>query len=182
MNERRRKKISKYLSKHLRHQPERLGLHVQPGGWVEVAELLRALAAQRFSLTREELEEVVHGGEKPRFSFDDSGRRIRANYGHSIPVELELAPAHPPDTLYHGTAEQRLDAILANGLHPMGRRYVHLYEEPAGARAVGARHGSPVLLEVEARRLAEAGQPFYSGADRIWLVERVPPEYLRRTG
>ncbi len=34
--------ISKYLSKHLRHQPERLGLALAPGGWVTVDDLLAA--------------------------------------------------------------------------------------------------------------------------------------------
>lgn len=82
MNEKRRKRISKYLSKHLRHRPERLSFNVEPGGWVDVDELLRALEENRFGLSRDELSEVVAGGDKPRFSFDASGRRVRANYVH----------------------------------------------------------------------------------------------------
>ena len=70
MDDRRRVKVSKYLSRHLRHQPERLGLTLAPGGWVGVDELLDACAAHGFALTRAELEEVVAesdpGDEPPR--------------------------------------------------------------------------------------------------------------------
>jgi putative RNA 2'-phosphotransferase len=45
-------KISKYLSKHLRHQPQRLGLRLDPGGWVPVEALLDACVKHHFPLSR----------------------------------------------------------------------------------------------------------------------------------
>ncbi|MBC7810213.1 MAG: RNA 2'-phosphotransferase, partial [Burkholderiales bacterium] len=103
MNAERLVKISRYLSKHLRHQPERLGLTLAPGGWVEVDVLLEALLKHNFAVSRVELDEVVANNDKQRFSFDDTGLRIRANQGHSVEVDLQLEPAVPPGILYHGT-------------------------------------------------------------------------------
>ena len=60
--------LSKYLSKHLRHQPERLGLSLAPGGWVAVDELLAACARNQVPMTREELEDVVAHNDKRRFA------------------------------------------------------------------------------------------------------------------
>ena len=64
MEKTRQVKISKYLSKHLRHSPERLGLTLAPGGWVGVDELLSACAAHQFPITRTELENVVATSDK----------------------------------------------------------------------------------------------------------------------
>src|SRR5438093_6214401 len=103
--------ISKYLSRYLRHAPEDIGLTLQPGGWVNVDDLLRACARHGATITREQLDEVVHSSDKQRFSFDDTGTRIRANQGHSTPVDLQLVPMAPPPVLYHGTTQQKLVAI-----------------------------------------------------------------------
>src|SRR5690242_18372100 len=103
LDDKRMVKVSKYLSKHLRHEPERLGLVLEPGGWVRVETLLAACAAHRFALTEDELREVVARSDKQRFAFDETGERIRANQGHSVSVDLELAPAEPPAVLFHGT-------------------------------------------------------------------------------
>jgi putative RNA 2'-phosphotransferase len=179
MDPKRLVKISKYLSKHLRHEPERLGLTLAPGGWVEVETLLGACASAHFPLTREELSEVVAKNDKQRFSFDDSGRRIRANQGHSTDVDLQLEAVAPPAVLYHGTAARQVTAILDSGLNKMARHHVHLSATVATAITVGSRHGKPVVLEVDAGAMARDGVPFYRSANGVWLVDEVPPRYLR---
>ena len=178
MDPRRLVKVSKYLSRHLRHEPERLGLELGPGGWVGVDTLLAALAARAFTLTREELQEVVDRNDKRRFSFDESGTRIRANQGHSIEVDLGLVPVEPPAVLYHGTARSRLDAILAEGLRKMGRHHVHLSADSETATRVGIRHGKPVVLEVAAAAMAADGHIFLVSDNGVWLTDTVPPAYL----
>lgn len=172
-------KVSKYLSKHLRHQPERLGLDIAIGGWVGVDSLLAACAAHRFQLTRAELEEVVARNDKQRFSFDETGKRIRANQGHSIDIDLELTPATPPSVLYHGTGAQIVPLILADGLRKMGRHHVHLSVDVATARRVGARHGRAVVFLIDATGMADAGHEFYLSANGVWLTDNVPPRYLK---
>src|ERR671926_1606986 len=108
--ERRLLRLSKYLSKHLRHRPDRLGLQLGSGGWVEVDALLEACARQRFPISRTELEEVVKRNDKKRFAFDSSGTLIRAQQGHTVPVDLMLEPLEPPPELYHGTPERNLES------------------------------------------------------------------------
>jgi putative RNA 2'-phosphotransferase len=172
-------KISKYLSKHLRHQPERLGLELAPGGWLDVDTLLAACARAQFPITREQLAEVVRTNDKQRFSFDETGTRIRANQGHSTEVDLQLEPQTPPDLLYHGTAAHTVEAILKDGLKRMSRHHVHLSLDIPTARKVGARHGKPVILEVDARAMHAAGHLFYCSENGVWLADEVPAKYLR---
>ena len=89
-------RLSKFLSQHLRHQPQAIGLTLQEGGWVSVADLLAACTAHGHPLTRDELEDLVEDNDKQRFAFDEAGQRIRAQQGHSVEVNLQLTPAEPP--------------------------------------------------------------------------------------
>lgn len=178
MHDTRRIAVSKYISRHLRHRPERLGLTLAPGGWVAVADLLAALRSAAYPVTLAELEEVVAHCPKQRFAFDASGDQIRANQGHSVEVDLLLTAQTPPAQLYHGTARPALAQIMAEGLLPMRRHHVHLSADPATARAVGARHGAPVVLRVDTAAMASAAIPFYCSANNVWLVDSVPPAFL----
>jgi putative RNA 2'-phosphotransferase len=180
MEDRRVRRLSKYLSKHLRHRPERIGLELGPGGWVEVDTLLGACTRQRFPISRVELEEVVERNDKKRFAFDPSGTLIRAQQGHSVLVDLLLEPAEPPPLLYHGTPERNLEAILRGGLQSMGRHCVHLSRDEATADHVGCRRGQPVVLSVDASAMRRDGWEFYRSGNGVWLVEHVPPRYLSR--
>ena len=179
MDAKRLVRVSKYLARHLRHDPERLGLVLEPGGWVPIADLLSGAADDHFPISREELLEVVARNDKQRFAFDDTGERIRANQGHSTEVDLQLESKTPPGVLYHGTATVHLDEVLRTGLKRMARHHVHLSSTPETARAVGTRHGKPIILVVDATAMAAAGILFYQSANGVWLVDAVPPEYLR---
>ncbi len=171
-------KISKFLSKYLRHDPEGLGLTLAPGGWVPVDTLLAACVRHRMPITRAELEEVVAQNSKQRFSFDAEGISIRANQGHSVEVDLQLAPVTPPDVLYHGTGHQTAPVIVQDGLRPMGRNHVHLSRDADTAQAVGARHGRPVIFQVDAAAMAGSGHVFYCSDNGVWLTDFVPAAYL----
>lgn len=171
-------KTSKFLSLVLRHEPGLIGITLDSAGWVSVSELLRACRDYGRPLTAEELREVVASDDKRRFSFSEDGRKIRANQGHSIPVELGYEPAAPPAILYHGTTERFLPSIREEGLKKGSRHHVHLSPDEETARKVGGRRGRPVVLKVESGRMHEAGHVFFRSANGVWLTERVPPEYL----
>ena len=179
MDNERMVRISKYLSRHLRHSPERLGLVLEPGGWVSVDALLEACHRERHPLSRSELEEVVARNDKQRFSFDDTGHRIRANQGHSVEVDLQLQPVPPPPVLYHGTGHGSAAAIRREGLRRMRRHHVHLSADRETATRVGARHGGPVVFEIDAARMHADGFLFYRSENGVWLVDGVPAEYIR---
>lgn len=178
MNNSRLVKISKYLSKHLRHTPEQIGIKLSPGGWVAVDELLAACKKRSFVINRNELNEVVANNDKKRFSFNSTGTLIRANQGHSVEVDLQLEPAIPPDILYHGTGHSTLEAILQDGLCKMSRHHVHLSTDITTAHKVGTRHGRPVVFQVNAAAMHEDGYTFYCSENGVWLVDIVPSKYL----
>jgi putative RNA 2'-phosphotransferase len=175
-------KTSKFLSLVLRHEPELIGLTLDSAGWVSVSELLRACRAHGRPLTPDELRELVAADDKQRFSFSEDGRRIRANQGHSIPVELGYDPAAPPAVLYHGTTEKFLPSIRKEGLKKGSRHHVHLSPDEETARRVGGRRGRPLVLKVESGRMHEAGYVFFRSANGVWLTEHVPPDYLCHAG
>ncbi|MER7431015.1 RNA 2'-phosphotransferase [Nonomuraea rubra] len=177
MDERRMIRVSKYLARHLRHDPQRIGLALDPAGWVEVEELLRAAAAHGFPITPEELRVVVAGNDKRRYTIESG--RIRASQGHSVPVDLGLTAIEPPEVLYHGTVGRFLAAIRQEGLRPMGRHHVHLSPDRETATRVGARRGVPVVLVVASGVMHADGHAFLRSANGVWLVDHVPPGYLR---
>ena len=171
-------KISKFLSLVLRHQPERIGLKLDPAGWISVEELLEACNSHGFTLTIDELEAVVAGNDKQRFSFSDDELRIRANQGHSVCIELGYQPITPPEVLYHGTVERFLRSILASGLSKGKRHHVHLSANIETAQKVGSRRGPPVILKVMSGRMHRDGYPFYCSQNGVWLTDKVPSDYL----
>lgn len=172
------KHTSKFLSLVLRHQPERIGIVLDDAGWTDVDTLLARAAAHGTSITRDELAEIVRSSDKQRFALSPDGTRIRANQGHSVEVALDLPPAPPPAVLYHGTVDRFLDSIRRSGLIKGARHHVHLSADRETAAKVGARRGKPVLLEIRADAMADAGHVFYRSANGVWLVEAVPPEFV----
>ena len=172
-------RASKLLSLVLRHRPQDVGITLDEGGWVGVEPLLAALRAAGRPMTRADLERIVAGSDKQRFVIDPASDRIRANQGHSVPVDLGLPPAEPPDLLYHGTSAASVASIRRSGLRRGSRHDVHLSADIATASRVGARRGRHVVLVVDAARMAADGHAFRVSANGVWLTPAVPPAYLR---
>lgn len=169
---------SRRLSYVLRHNPASVGLTLDDAGWVNVDDLLAGLADAGVSLTRTDLDEAVRSSDKQRFAFDESGTRIRANQGHSVHVELGLAPATPPAVLFHGTVDEFLPSIWEQGLTRRSRHHVHLSPHQETARIVAARRGTPRILTVDAAQMASDGFVFFQSANGVWLTDAVPAHYL----
>ena len=168
------KDTSKFLSLILRHKPQRVGLELDEHGWADVEELCRRVKG----LNRATLEEIVATDEKQRYSFSADGKLIRANQGHSIAVDVELAELQPPEILYHGTGERFGASIITQGLLKMSRLYVHLSGDIETAVKVGRRHGKPIVFRVASGRMFADGYKFYRSVNGVWLTEHVPAIYL----
>lgn len=179
MNEKDQKRLSKFLSLVLRHQPDVAGLKLDDAGWVTVEDLLAGLARNNRKLSRADLNSIVENNDKKRFEFSDDGQRIRASQGHSVQVELGYQPQTPPETLLHGTVEKFLNSIREKGLIKGSRQHVHLHDDRQVAIQVGSRRGRPVILEVDAAAMAAAGYEFYCSTNSVWLTDSVPPEFIR---
>jgi putative RNA 2'-phosphotransferase len=170
--------LSKFLSFVLRHQPDAIGLALDPQGWVNIDELIEKGNAARTQFSRDDLMHVIETSDKKRFSISADGLRIRAAQGHSVSVALGLSPQEPPPLLYHGTATRFIDSILREGLKPQARQQVHLSTDEATAQRVGQRHGKAAILKVDALRMHSKGFKFYLADNGVWLTDQVPPEFL----
>jgi putative RNA 2'-phosphotransferase len=175
MNKNNIKKISKFLSLLLRHNPQTIGLKLDANGWADIDEIIEK--SKNIELNQALIDEVVAKNDKQRFVIKEN--KIRANQGHSIDVDLEFKAITPPNMLYHGTATRFLDSIMKTGLTKQKRQHVHLSKEIATAIAVGKRHGKVVLLEIETKKMFESGYKFYLSENGVWLTDVVPVEYIR---
>ena len=171
-------RMSRFLSFVLRHNPDAAGVKLNPYGWVDVSSLIAGGRRAGFALDPEILRLIVDNDEKRRYALSADGMMIRANYGHSIPVDLGVKPLVPPEHLFHGTADRNLSAIKAGGLQSRKRQYVHLSKDIPTATAVARRHGTPVVLTVRALDLHARGCKFYHSESDIWLTKYVPPGYI----
>ena len=171
------KEISKFISLILRHKPETIGITLDEHGWANVEELLAGIG-NGHSIDMAMLEEIVATDNKQRYSFNEDKTLIRANQGHSIPVDVELEKKEPPEYLWHGTGEKFVASIKEQGLIPKSRLYVHLSAEYDTAVNVGKRHGKPVVFKVASGEMFRRGYDFFCSVNGVWLTKEVPAEYL----
>lgn len=170
---------SRFVALILRHKPQVIGISLDEHGWARVDELINGIAKTRpFNMAM--LEEIVRTDNKQRYSFNEDKTLIRANQGHSIPVDVELEEKIPPKMLWHGTGEKYVESIDENGLLPKTRLYVHLSGDYDTAVKVGSRHGKPVVYEVDTEKMHANGFVFYQSVNGVWLTKRVPPKYLKK--
>ena len=163
----------------LRHKPGVIGITLDEHGWANVSELVEGVNKVH-PLDMETLEEIVRTNENQRLSFNEDKTKIRANQGHTIPVDVELDEKEPPEVLYHGTGEKYVESIDCTGLVPRQRLYVHLSTDKEMAAKVGQRHGKPVVYRVNSGQMAKEGFIFYLSVNGVWLTKAVPVQYLEK--
>ncbi len=171
-------KLSVFISLVLRHNPDAAGIKLDEHGWANVDELIEGIKNTGRQIDMDVLEEIVRTDNKQRYSFNENKTLIRANQGHSIPVDVELEEQQPPQYLYHGTADRFLDSIITEGLKPMNRLYVHLSKDEETAVKVGKRHGKPVVLKIKAEEMWKDGIKFYLSQNGVWLTKYVDKKYI----
>ena len=176
MRERLKTRISKYMSYLLRHDPE--GLKMDEHGFVDFNELLQKIREKFPDADESLIVEIIKRSERRRFELRDG--RIRALYGHSIPVKLGLKEDSSVKILYHGTTPEAAKRILREGIKPMKRRWVHLSPTPEIARRIGLRRTSrPAIIEIDVERARRGGIKFYKATDEVYLCNYIPPKYIR---
>lgn len=170
---------SKFLSLVLRHKPQVIGISLDEHGWANVENLIEGISKSR-PMDMEILEEIVRTDNKQRYTFNEDKTLIRANQGHSIPVDVELDIVNPPEILWHGTGEKFVASIDKMGLIPKSRLYVHISGDIETARQVGRRHGKVVVYKVLAGKMQKDGFIFYRSKNGVWLTKEVPIQYLEK--
>ena len=178
--ERRLERLSKFISMILRHKPEVIGITLDEHGWADVDELIKGIneTGEEIEFNKDTLETIVKTDKKQRYSFSQDKTLIRANQGHSIPVDVESEKKEPPKVLYHGTGSKFVKSIQEQGLLPMERLYVHLSSDVETATNVGKRHGTPVVFQVNTEQMQKDGYDFFQSVNGVWLTKEVPTKYL----
>lgn len=172
-------RLSVFISLILRHKPQEIGITLDEHGWANVGELIAGINNTGRKIDMETLEEIVRTDNKGRYSFNDNKTLIRANQGHSIPVDVELKEVAPPNILYHGTATRFLDSIKQQGIKSMSRLYVHLSEDLETAIKVGDRHGDCVVLIIDTKKMSNDGINFYLSENGVWLTKYIDWKYVK---
>ena len=172
-------RLSKEISYALRHAPWEYELEMDEDGWVSIEQLLNALHREDKwkSKTQNDIQKMIDVSEKKRHEI--VGNRIRAFYGHSIPMKISKIERKPPEILYHGTARRFMKSIMENGLSPQSRQYVHLSQDIETAENVGKRHDDkPCILVIDSLRAWNDGVAFYYGNEKVWLADKIPSKYI----
>jgi len=179
LSSRRRTRVSKFLSGALRHFPEDVGLDLDAAGWANRSTVVSRATEKYDWVDETAVDAVVRTDPKGRFEVDDD--RIRAAYGHSVPVDLESGDRPVPAILYHGTAPDNVPSIMDGGLRPMSRQHVHLSGSVKAAREVGSRHAAdPVVLRVDAAAMVDDDNSITKRGRDVYTTDHVPPSYLSR--
>lgn len=182
-----RRALSRLMSYILRHSPRDACIELEKGGWVGIEELVMGIREcwknrERYHWVMTEHVMAVAALD-PKGRFEVRNGRIRAVYGHSKSISPDKLPTYEEDSsvkvLYHGTASHLLKPILAEGVRPGKRYYVHLTTDPVTASETGSRRGTPVVLEIDAECLRRSGYKVLRASNVIYLVEYIPPECIR---
>jgi putative RNA 2'-phosphotransferase len=182
MNDRELDHLGRVMTGILRHFPEKYGLSVDAHGWVSLPSLARAIASQHRGyhwLRVHHLVGIAESDAKGRYEVRDD--RVRATYGHTMELDLDLPTENIPDELFYPVTEDEASIVLEVGLKPTDRRMVHLSRTAEDARVAGSvRTPKPTILAVDARRARAEGHVIRRAGKTVFLTERVPPEYIRR--
>ncbi|MBX8644106.1 MAG: RNA 2'-phosphotransferase, partial [Thermoplasmata archaeon] len=109
-----------------------------------------------------------------------SNGKMRATYGHSFDVELDLPTDGIPERLYYPATEEEVSILIENGLKPADRRMVHLSKTSADAYIAGrVRTEKPVIIEVDASSMIRNDGVIQRAGKTVFLAKEVPPAYLR---
>jgi putative RNA 2'-phosphotransferase len=173
---RRRTNISKFMSLVLRHSPEKFGLNLDSKGFVSLDRFFEVLKKRFSEIELPDIQEIVNSCSKERFEI--KGDKIRARYGHSIKIDLDLKSCQPPQFLYHGTSPRSGERIKREGLKPMKRDHVHLSKTINDAIKVGKRRSkNPLVFKILATKAQKEGIQFYDRGSVV-LVKYLPHKFL----
>jgi len=182
MNDEEVDQLGRIMAGVLRHFPERFSLSMDSRGWVDVRSIVDAVRARRNQfhwLRSHHIRALAATDPKGRYQVDMD--RVRATYGHSLDVDLDLPTDDIPAELYYPATEEEVGIMLETGLHPSDRKYVHLSRAPENAADAGSRRTEkPVILKVDARGAIAAGTVIKRAGNTVFIAKEIPAEFLAR--
>lgn len=181
--------LGMFLAMVLRHKPDTINITLDEHGWTNVEDLIDGFNNAGYKdFDMKTLETLVDTDNKKRYSFNEDKTLIRANQGHSVPVDVEPYKLIKEDiddltVLYHGTSSRFTKSIDKNGIKKMDRNFVQLSHEVETASMVGNRHnrkipGKLVIYVINIHKMFEDGLNIYRSANGVYLVDYIDPKYF----
>lgn len=182
MSEEELESLGRMMAGALRHFPEKLELNMEKNGFVNINDFVAAVQNRRRQmrwLRPHHVIAVIETDPKGRYEYRDD--KIRATYGHSIDVELDLPTIGIPDKLYYPTTAEEVDIVLETGLKPSDRKKVHLSKTYQDAKNAGSvRTAAPIILEIDAAKAQASGLVIGKAGKTVYLADSVPAEFLSK--
>jgi RNA:NAD 2'-phosphotransferase (TPT1/KptA family) len=181
-------RVSRNLTRILRHKAAEEGFHIDAAGYVAVAELL-AHASLR-GVSEADIRKLVADCPKQRFALQEregGALFVRANQGHTLEkvdddqllTRIDTTNLHHHPCVVHGTYRKNLASILATGLRKMQRNHIHFASVPGldvlgrGKPQGGLRASAEVFIELNLPAALEAGIPVFVSANGVVLTPGV---------
>ncbi|UCE36205.1 MAG: RNA 2'-phosphotransferase [Thermoplasmata archaeon] len=174
--------IGRLMAGVLRHFPERFGLDMDEHGWIDMREFITAVQMRRRDfhwLRPHHIHAVIETDPKGRYQFKNGA--IRATYGHSFEVDLELPSDDIPDKLFYPTTEEEVDILLETGIRPSDRKKVHLSKTYNDAEIAGKhRVENPIILSVDTKYAQDKGITIQKAGKTVYITDTIPAEYIKK--
>lgn len=149
-------------------------------GWVpmqQVVALIRGRHTYMNWLRPRHIEALVETDPKGRYVV--SNGKIRATYGHTIPLDIRLDCENIPDELFYPATPEEAELILESGIFPSDRAMVHLSLTYRDAlRAGSVRTEDPVILVIDTGVCMELGSDIGRAAKTVYLCRSVPADAI----
>eukprot|EP00435_Cladocopium_sp_Y103_P019862 s2124_g4.t2 len=199
-------KLSRFLTRVLRHDAKRLGLQMRSDGSVALKDLVALSFFRNHGFAEADVEREVKHNDKQRFSLwlENGIKRIRANQGHKMKEVVDselLTPISSSKELpvcIHGTYMKRWHnkkksyvdvwpAIKREGLKPMGRNHIHFVPHEVGSRTVisGMRQDCTVAIYLDVPKALAMGIKLFRSSNDVVLTRgnesgHIPTELFLR--
>lgn len=178
MNDFEMERLGRTMAGILRHG--RFELNMDEQGFVDMREMVSAIQDSNRRLHWLRPHHIVALIETdPKGRYQVSGDMIRATYGHTIPLDLNLPTENIPEVLFYPTTPEEADIVLETGLMPSDRTMVHLsltYDDAFGAGSV--RVDFPTILAIDTVKCADMGYDIGKAGRTVFLCRQVPAECL----
>ena len=171
-------KIGRTLAAILRHG--KFGLDMDAQGNVSLKDVMAKIRERnpRMNWLRaRHIEALVETDPKGRYVI--SNGKIRATYGHTIPLDIRLDCEDIPDELFYPATPEEAEIILESGIFPSDRAMVHLSRGYRDAvRAGSVRTEDPVILVIDTGVCMELGSDIGRAAKTVYLCRSVPADAI----
>lgn len=169
-------KLGRTMAAVLRHG--KFGLDMNPQGFVDMKDIVEVVKERNPRMKWLRIRHIeALAVTDPKGRYQVRGRLVRATYGHTVKVDLNLPTDRVPQYLYYPVSGDVCDDILEDGISPTDRAMVHLSSTYALAMSAGKVHyDDPVVLEVDTRLCSDMGHPVGRAAKTVFLTDEVPAD------